>query len=73
MSDTKKSTSSARPIGGSAPDHTVGSRTLDDAEDVWNYNAWYVSHLTRAGTTSSRRPSTSRWSTSCSRSRPRHA
>lgn len=41
MHDTKKATSSAMPVtADAAPDHTSGSRTLDDAEDVWNHNAW---------------------------------
>lgn len=41
---SKKATSSARPVADHAPDHTVGSRTLEDADAVWDYNAWYVPH-----------------------------
>ncbi|WFD43698.1 tRNA(Thr) (cytosine(32)-N(3))-methyltransferase [Malassezia psittaci] len=40
MSHRKKATSSVRSLTDGAPDHTIGSRTLDDDEDVWNFNAW---------------------------------
>ncbi|WFD33506.1 tRNA(Thr) (cytosine(32)-N(3))-methyltransferase [Malassezia cuniculi] len=41
MDASKKATSSALSVDG-APDHTYGSRTLDEDKDVWQHNAWYV-------------------------------